>query len=277
MKNKRKTRHIISGYLVFLMAVSFAIIILYMIFYFGVFNQSILIRSFDRGKYYNEQCNIIEQNIRQYIETAGLPDDIFDPSVYRTSLERKMRSQVYGRHDEISELDKLNIAEDMLDRLSEEGAETTLRSEQGILRLSDKVGDIFAEGTTVPGIDEWQREKQLFGDNARIPLIVFVFLNLVLACILFLIQSRKYRFIIYFSMAVIISSFIGMAESILLLNFSKSVLSNINFELGNIALVVMEYQKEIIYTGLKINAGVLLTGVTLLLCGQIFKKSLEKD
>lgn len=277
MNMKRKTRHFVSGLLAFLIAVSFAMMILFTIFHFGVFNQSVLIRSFEQGMYYNEQCNMIEQNVHRYIETAGLMEDIFDPSVYRTSLERKIRSQVYGRHDEISDLNKLKIAENMLESLSDQGVKTTLHSEQGILKLADKVGDIFAEGTTVPGIKEWQREKQLFLNNSKIPLIVSIFLNIVLACILFLIQSRKYRFINYFSVTVMISSFIGLAESILLSSFPKNVLSNTNSELGNMALVIMEYQKEITYTGLKINAGVLLTGITLLLCGQIFKKSLEKD
>lgn len=269
MSGRRKARHAISVLLIFVLTVCFTVFVLAAVFYFGVFSQSVLTRCFGQSGYYARQCEALEQKVRQHMEEAALSESLLDPSQYGPALERRMRSQVYGRNDAVLELNPLSLAEDMLRSLGEQGMEPTLHSSEGILKLTNHISGLFEAGTEIPEIAKWRQEKQVFSEKFSVFVVVLTAMTLVPLVVLYRIQSRKYKFFYYLSLSLMLASLAGVLGSFGMFGDVEAGWRDQG--------VASWYRKEILLTGIKVSTGICLAGITGLLCGQILKKNATKE
>lgn len=253
MTDKRKRRHAVSWFLVFLLGCDLAFFFFALFYRFGVFNPSFLANAFGKSGYYQEQNEIAETRLAECFQRAGLPEDFLTFSVFKDAFERNMRNQVYGRQDTVPELTGLSIADEIGIRLDEMGDdERSLQAEGGILRLSSEIGDAFHETGKVAGVSVWQEAKAALEQVFPMMVMAFMVLLAVGCVFLFFLQKRKKKFFLLLGIALAAGSALYMVFcGIFLLGMGSD--GGSSMLLGN-ENVLKLYRESVLTAGLSIGA-----------------------
>ena len=267
MMDRRKKRHIISGLLAGLMAVTVGFLLLTAIFYFGSYSSSLLSQSFEKSGYYLEKKEETRQEITRVLREAGIPETLFEFSEFEDDFEQKMRSQVYGRNDRIPELESISVAGSLHKHIEELKVRRTLRSEKGTLKLADRISGILLDNSIVPGIADWWEKRASLKRIMELFMAGMMGMLLTEGAVLWFLQSRKFRTCYYMSAGLFLGCLSGILET---LWFYRSWEGD---PAGVLAGVWEIFRKGILSAGLECCAVIFLAGVILAAVGKVLSHS----
>lgn len=265
MRKKRQLRRIISGILIALLACNIGLMISVAVYHFGVYEQSVMVRSLESG-YFKEKFEKAQSEITEILETAGLSKSIISFDDLEMGFERRMRSQVLNRSDAAAELNSINLANSILDCIDEQGIVTTLKAEEGIALLSQTLSQILFRQSEVLGMEQWYDDVGCFSEKTLVLMMVLVFLAAAIVVAIGFLRSRKYRIFIDIATGLAVAGIIGIAISVVLF-------IEIQAGTGRAAIQTMSaYRQEVLFAGLKISAAVFVIAAILSILGLAIKK-----
>lgn len=260
---KRRQRHLISGLLTGMAAVTTGILLLTAMYAFGLFNGSILSQSFETSGYYRMRKEEAGKEITDILIRAGLPESFYVFSEQEDHFEQKMRSQVYGRNDRIPEIESISVAGTLHRQLEALKVKRTLRSEKGTLKLADRISGILLKKSTVPGIADWWETRESMNSTMMIVMAAMTGMLFAEGVILWFLQSRRSRASFYLSAGLLFGCLAGISETLWI---SRSMQTD---PAVLIAGVWELFRSGVLYAGLECCAVILFTGVILAAVGKI--------
>lgn len=266
MRNRRLLRRIISGILTALLACNIGLMISVAIFYFGVYDQAVLVHSFEKSGYFEEKFEKAQSEVMAVLETVGIPDIIFSFDDLKMSFERQMRSQILNRGDAASELNSISLAKLIMDCIEKQSIETTLKAEEGIVLLSQELSRLLFEQSKVSGIEQWYEDMVDFSEKIPVIVIILGFIAAFDIAAIGVLQSRKYKVSVYVAAGLTGAGIAGIAVSAILFRTIQTGLD------GVASQVMVAYRQEVLSVGLKICAAVFVIAVILSFLGLAIKK-----
>lgn len=270
MSGKRRLKKMVSRILAVLLLCDISLMISAALFHFGVYDQAVLAQSFEKSGYYEMFFEEAQAELFTVLDEAGIPDSALNVSDLELSFERRMRSQVLNRSDSAVELSGISMAKEILDWAEGQKLDLTLRAQEGIVRLSERLSRILYDKSEILGLDGWYGDANLFSKRLPQFLKCLGFLFFVATAFIGYLQSRKYRFFTNLAASLAGAALVGVIQSGIV-----SLL--IQPEMGQaMGLVMAAYRREIAFVGLKISAAVFVIAVMLDVSGLVMKKMQQR-
>lgn len=266
MSKKRQYRRLVSGILIALMACNIGLMISVAVFRYGIFDQAVLMNSFEKSGYFEETFHKTQSEIVEVLEDMGLPDEVFLFNDVKMSFERRMRSQVLNRSDAAAELNSISLVNAILDYIEKQNIETTLKSEEGIIFLSQELSQILLKKSEVAGIEQWHENAKFFSE--KIPVFMIINGSLAVAGIaaMGVLQNKKNKFFVNIAAGLSGGSLLGVILSVILFMATQTGKDSL------LNQVMAVYRQEILFVGLKISAAVFVIAAILDILGLAIKK-----
>lgn len=264
MSKKRQYRRLVSGILIALLACNIGLMISIAVFRYGVYDQALLMRSFEQSSYFEEKFNNAQAMVAEVLKENGLSDSVFSLNNVKMSFERRMRSQVLNRSDAAAELSSISVAKTILDSIEKQSMKTTLKAEEGIILLSQKLSRILLEQSEIPGVEKWYEDAEHFLQKASVFMLAVGTLAAADIAAIVALQSIKHKIFIKLAAGLSGAGFIGTALSVTL--FMVIGIGRVENQ------VIAVYYQNILLVGLKISAAVLVIAAILGVLGLAIKK-----